>query len=147
MIDLTPVQLAQLHAAVFKASRAWSEEEMRSLLSSPHVLVAGTEHGFAMGRVIGDEAELLTIVVHPDQQGRGIGRTLLTSFEDEAKSRGARLAYLEVAADNEPARAMYITSGWSESGRRTGYYTRQTGSPVDAILLAKHLPLREPSEK
>ena len=140
MIDLTPTLLAQLHAAAFSDSRAWSVDEMQALLSSPPIFAVGTMRGFAMGRVIVDEAELLTIAVHPDQQGNGIGRRVLTLFEDKARSRGARLAFLEVAEDNRPARALYASAGWTESGRRIGYYARQTGCAVDAIMLAKHLP-------
>lgn len=146
MFELTPTHLARLHEVAFPESRAWNEDEMRALLSSPLVFTVGTKHGFAMGRVILDEAELMTIVVHPDQQGRGLGRRLLTAFEVDAQSRGAKLAFLEVAENNGPARALYMSAGWVESGRRSGYYARPAGGAVDAILLNKPLPLGEPSE-
>ncbi|GHE99076.1 N-acetyltransferase GCN5 [Aliiroseovarius zhejiangensis] len=142
----TPLVLASLHAAAFADQRPWSAAEMQSLLSTPHVFVAGFDQGFVMGRTILDEAELLTIAVDPDHQGQGIGRQLLSAFEDQARARGAIRAFLEVAEDNTTARALYGSAGWAESGRRVGYYARQTGDSVDAILLEKQLPLREPSE-
>ncbi len=147
MTDPRPTRFAELHAAAFTESRPWGVGELQSLLASPHVFAPFTEHGFAIGRAILDEAELLTIAVHPDQQGKGVGRQLLAMFEAEALSRGATHAFLEVAQDNETALALYLSDGWAESGRRAGYYARQKGDAVDAILLRKQLTLREPSEK
>ncbi|MCK8462957.1 ribosomal protein S18-alanine N-acetyltransferase [Aliiroseovarius sp. S1339] len=147
MTDATADTIARLHAAAFQTARAWSVDEMEALLASPHIFVVTMPHGFAMGRVIVDEAELLTVAVHREQQGKGIGRQLLQQFEQQAQTRGATRAFLEVAQDNETARALYLSAGWTESGRRTGYYARRGSGNADAILLHKHLPLGEPSEK
>lgn len=147
MTDNTAKTIADLHAAAFQTTRAWSVDEMQALLQSPHIFVVSADYGFAMGRVIVDEVELLTIAVHPEQQGKGFGRKLLLQFEQEARSRGAKHAFLEVAEDNEAAHALYLSAGWAESGRRQGYYARKAGGSVDAIALSKRLPLGEPSEK
>ena len=145
--QIAPTILADIHAAAFRNARPWGAEEFQSLLSSDHVFVVAAENGFAMARVVVDEVELLTIAVHPIAQGKGIGRTLLTSFETASQTRGARHGFLEVAEDNIPAQRLYSGSGWSESGRRKAYYARQAGEFVDALLLRKQFPLREPPEK
>ena len=44
--------------------------------------------------------------------------------------------FLEVAADNEAAKALYAKLGFKEIGRRKGYYQRTAGPPQDAINLA-----------
>ena len=87
-----------------------------------------------VGRVIADEAELLTLVVGRAARRRGTGRTLLARFEAEARTRGAEEAFLEVAADNAAARGLYAGAAWYEAGRRRGYY-----KGIDALILRKTL--------
>ncbi len=129
--------MAQIHAAAFQEARPWSADEIDTLMSSKHVFVVMVDDGFAMGRVIIDEVELLTIAVRPEAQGQGLGRALLLGFEETAYHRGACRGFLDVAEDNISARHLYRSSGWTESGRRRNYYARQTGDFVDAILLSK----------
>jgi ribosomal-protein-alanine N-acetyltransferase len=136
---VTPDSLASLHAAAFTEQRPWSAAEFAGLLASPHVFLVTEPNGFALGRVIVDEVELLTIATAPQAQRQGIGRRLMQAFEAEAKGRGARLAHLEVAADNLPALALYQAQGWAETGRRAGYYPRSDGSPADALMMQKTL--------
>lgn len=138
---------AGIHAKAFQHTRAWSTQEIADLLETPHVFSVGITGGFALGRVIVDEAELLTIAVDPNFQGQGNGRVLLSGFEDKARERNATSAFLEVAQDNTEALGLYRTSGWCESGRRRNYYARQSGGKVDALLFTKKLTFGEPSEK
>lgn len=136
---MTPEHLARLHQSAFVTSRGWSAEEFRDLLASPLCFLVTRTAGFAIGRVIADEAELLTIATHPDHQGRGIGRACLDAFEIEARQRGAASAFLEVGADNPSAIHLYRAAGWQETGTRKGYYTRSDGKVVDALLMGKSL--------
>ena len=53
-----------------------------------------------------------------------------------AKRGEAKRLYLEVAEDNAAAAALYQSLGFSESGRRKGYYERPQGPAVDALVLA-----------
>ena len=94
--------------------------------------------GFALGRVILDEAELLTLAVDPDHHRQGVGQGLLGKFEFDARTKGAKTAFLEVAATNAPACALYKRAGWTETGRRAGYY-KATPARIDAILMTKAL--------
>lgn len=52
---------------------------------------------------------------------------------------GATRAFLEVAATNSPARALYAAEGWEQVGQRPRYYTAPDGSRPDALVLARDL--------
>ncbi|MCP9480540.1 GNAT family N-acetyltransferase [Shimia sp. CNT1-13L.2] len=137
---MTPAQLAALHAAAFTQSRPWSEQEFADLLASPFCFVVGDTTGFALGRVIAGEAELLTIATHPDVRRQGRGRHWLTAFETQAQTLAATEAFLEVAADNAPAIALYQSAGYEDRAIRSGYYQRPDGSRIDARVMGKRLP-------
>lgn len=136
---MTPEELAEIYAAAFPGSRGWSADEFAELLASPHVFLVSRQQAFALGRVIADEAELLTIATYPDRQGQGLGRHCLRDFCDTAHVRGAARAFLEVAADNHAALYLYESDGWQKTGLRKGYYARSAGGPVDAVLMGKSL--------
>lgn len=131
--------MAALHGASFTMPRPWRADEFRALLSSPRVfaLTEGTQ-GLLLGQVVVDEAELLTIAVYPTQRGQGMGRRLMQAFLAEAARRGATSAFLEVAADNAAALALYLACGFARTGQRRGYYHGPSGA-VDAVLMARPL--------
>jgi [ribosomal protein S18]-alanine N-acetyltransferase len=139
MSDVTADILSAIHVAAFEISRGWSADEIAQLQASPHVFTVARPNGFVMGRVVVDEAELLTVAVVPAARGHGIGANLLKEFERTAADRGATRAFLEVADDNNAARALYQKSGWSICGQRPAYYTRSDGLTCDALLMDKHL--------
>lgn len=136
---MTPEALAVLHGLCFAHPRPWSAGEFTALLGAPGVFLCAGEKSFALGRVVAGEAELLTLAVHPDAQRAGLGRARLAAFEAEARTRGAEKAFLEVAADNAPALALYRSAGYGQTGARRGYYTTAAGQPVDALVLVKTL--------
>ncbi len=139
---MTPEALAALHARAMGDLRPWSATEFAGLLASPlvHLSIAGAGRSFALGRSVAGESELLTLATDPAARRQGLGRAALAGFEAEAAFRGARTAHLEVAADNTPARALYIDAGWAEVGCRRGYYAGRDGAGADAILMARNLP-------
>jgi ribosomal-protein-alanine N-acetyltransferase len=136
---VTPDALARLHATAFATPRPWTASEFATLLASPHVFLTVQPHAFALGRVIADEAELLTIATDPTKRRQGLGRNTLTGFEVEAKARGAASAFLEVAANNTAALALYLGNDWTISGTRPAYYATPDGTRIDAQILSKHL--------
>jgi ribosomal-protein-alanine N-acetyltransferase len=138
---LTNAALAALHKSCFTMPRPWSETEFAGLLSLPDVFViCGAGPSFSMGRVVVGEAELLTLAVAPSAQGQGLGRTALQAYETAAIARSAETSFLEVAATNTTAIALYQSHGYSESGKRRAYYTGPNREKVDALVLSKPLP-------
>lgn len=137
---MTPEDLARIHAACFPGQRAWSADEFADLLSLPGTFLITRPHGYALGRAAAGEAELLILAVTPEARRQGLGRQLLAAFEAAAKERKASELFLEVAADNRGALALYRAGGWAEHGRRRKYYTRRSGPEIDAVLMRKALP-------
>ena len=136
---MTPAAMAALHARCFTTPRPWTAAEFAALLAEPPVFATLAETGFALGRVVANEAELLTIAVAPEARRQGEGRALLDGFLRTARARGAETAFLEVAADNAAALALYRWSGFAEAGRRRGYYHSPGNPPVDALVMVKSL--------
>lgn len=134
-----PAALARLHAAAFPEGRPWAEAEFADLLRASGALVVARPEGFALGRVVAGEAELIMLVVDPAQRRRGLGRGLLAAFEARAHEADATTFFLEVAEDNIGARALYRAHGWQEIGRRKSYYARHDLPAVDAICMEKRL--------
>lgn len=131
--------MAAIHARAMTIPPPWGVPTMVGFLSAPGAIFVHHDKGFALGRVIADEAELLTITVDPARQGRGLGRRCLRDFLSACRAAGASRVFLEVASTNTAARALYTSEGFAEDGLRKGYYRREASPPIDAILMSKPL--------
>jgi len=136
---VTPEELADLHARCFDFPRPFSVREFAKFQAEDRYFILGDARGFALGQVAAGEAELLTLAVDPDHRRKGLALALMKSFETEAFTRGAEDVFLEVAADNLAALALYRVAGYRESGHRRGYYRQADGGRVDAIVMTKPL--------
>lgn len=139
---MTPDDLARVHARCFTTPAPWTASGFADLLASPFVFLEHRAEGqaFVLGRVIADEAELLTIATLPEVRHQGHGRALMLAFEATARARGATTAFLEVAETNTAAQMLYKATGFTQQGRRKGYYVAPEGARIDALLLCKALP-------
>jgi ribosomal-protein-alanine N-acetyltransferase len=133
--------LARAHASAFAAP--WPPEAFTALMGTPGVFamaaVDGAPIGLILMRAIAGEAEVLTLAVEPAHRRRGVARALLRAGLAQAVAMGAEEAFLEVAADNSGALALYREEGFEEAGHRNGYYRRQDGEAVDAVVLRRTL--------
>lgn len=136
---MTPEDLARLHAASFATPRPWSRDEFAALIIQNGVFLLTRPTGFLLGRAIAGEAELLTLAVDPAARRSGTARALVQEFFDTARVKHCDSAFLEVAADNAPARALYAATGWRESGLRRAYYKAPNGEKIDAIVMTASL--------
>jgi tRNA threonylcarbamoyladenosine biosynthesis protein TsaB len=138
-------RLAVLHAACF--AEAWDAEALAVLLAMPGAFgfVAASAHppepeegpsGLVIARAAAGEAEIISLAVRPRERRRGLGRRLLDAAAAESLARGAGRVYLEVAADNLAARALYLGAGFAQVGRRANYHQRPEGA-VAALVLAR----------
>ncbi len=132
-------RLAELHAEAFDLP--WSADDFQDLFATPgtFALAADNLDGFIMLRAVADEAEILTLAVRPSARRRGLGLALVTAAQDAAARRGADALWLEVAADNTAALALYDRAAFDEAGRRRSYYRRLDGSRMDAVLMRRAL--------
>lgn len=123
--------LAQLHGLAF-VDGAWSKSAFADLLEQKTVTALGHQNGFILLQILPDGVEILTLAVHPDMRRCGLARQLMAHMMTAL--RPAQI-WLEVAADNYPAQALYSGFGFIEYGRRSKYYKRAGNFPVDAVLM------------
>lgn len=133
--------LAALHSSAFE--KPWTEAEIARLLENPAAFALisrdAAPQGFIMAWAAAGDSEMLTVAVAPAARRRGVGAALVTAAGVAALVRGAATMHLEVGADNAPARALYKKLGFTEAGRRPGYYASAAG-PGDAIVMRRTLP-------
>lgn len=134
-------RLSAIHATAF--ARAWSVFEFEGLLAERGVLGDGVfldrnanPAGFALSRVVVDEAEILTIAIAMEARGHGHGRTLLEHHLGELARAGVRKVHLEVEEGNSPALALYRRFGFQPAGRREGYYAKPDGTQAAALTMS-----------
>jgi ribosomal protein S18 acetylase RimI-like enzyme len=73
------------------------------------------------GNGVSGAGELYALHVHPDHQGRGLGRALIRHAVGTLDDLGYRQAVLWVLAGNAAARRFYERAGWTGDGAtRTG---------------------------
>lgn len=88
--------------------------------------------GFAGMWIMADEAHITNIAVRELYRRQGIGELLFISIIDLATELNARFVTLEVRASNTAAQSLYHRYGFTQVGRRHGYYT---DNHEDAILM------------
>ena len=132
----------------------WSKSAYERELESPNSLVVGLVQPttaesplsaprlLAMGCLwaICEEAHVTILAVDRHHRRQGMGQALLGSMLSWAQQRGQEWATLEVGANNRAAIAVYGAFGFTEVGRRRGYYA-DTGE--DALILWRN-GLQEP---
>lgn len=78
--------------------------------------------GLICGCVVAEELQISMVVVDPNKQQQGLGRSLLKALLECAKSMGCKVASLEVSAKNKAAIVLYEQAGFITYGTRKSYY-------------------------
>lgn len=143
--DLTVLE--EIHAASFPFG--WSADEFAAFNSQPGVvtLVARRANlwasarpvGFLLARTAADDAEILTIAVHPRQRRSGVAHELVAVLLRTLYVDRIRSVCLEVDPDNRAAVALYRKFGFREVGAREHYYRRQPGDSARALVMRLEL--------
>lgn len=87
----------------------------------------------------GETADVESIAVDPDYQGKGVGGKLLVLIEEEMKSRGFRRSILEVRDRNFESIRFYKKHGYEEIGHMETYYSEYFRGSRGAFRMAKLL--------
>jgi ribosomal-protein-alanine N-acetyltransferase len=114
--------------AYVAALRPGSAPRRIALVAEQEAAIAG----FVVASVVGRQAELESIAVVGEAQGRGVGGNLLAQLIAELRLAGVGELDLEVRESNRAGRRLYERAGFREVGRRRGYYQEPV---ADAILL------------
>ncbi|MBZ5698088.1 MAG: ribosomal protein S18-alanine N-acetyltransferase [Acidobacteriia bacterium] len=119
---------------------AWSQDSLCQLAPQGfHAWVAEQAAGvagFLIGRIAGDEFEILNLAVARTFRRCGIASKLLESALEFSRIAGSQRVYLEVRASNEPAVGLYTRHGFTKCGMRTRYYRNPA---EDALLFSRHI--------
>ncbi|MBE6587493.1 MAG: ribosomal-protein-alanine N-acetyltransferase [Ruminococcaceae bacterium] len=123
------------------ASEPWSEKMFADALENPGCTVYML-YDMQMTKIIAygvmysclDEADLANIATVPEKRGKGIGGGLLDKMLEISRNTGVLRTFLEVRESNVSARALYISRGFTEIGKRRRYYR----DPLeDAIIMVR----------
>lgn len=135
--------LARLHAASFY--RGWPSQDFARFFAdkaiSAYIACDAQRRiaGFALVRLVVDEAELLTIAVEPKWRGKGVGRALMQALLADLLMSPARKLFLEVDEQNQAAVRLYKGLGFVPLAARQGYYARPDGQAATALVMARDL--------
>jgi ribosomal-protein-alanine N-acetyltransferase len=143
-INIRPLMLAdldqvmQIEPLAF-GSHHWSRQSFVNELNNPsgrYFAACRQDNGEVMGYtgfwLIGEEAHITTLAVHPQYRRRYIGERLLIHDIKEAHGIGARWMTLEVRVTNETAQHLYFKYGFKSLGMRQSYYQDNS---EDALVL------------
>ncbi|WP_307038057.1 ribosomal protein S18-alanine N-acetyltransferase [Arthrobacter sp. B3I4] len=97
--------------------------------------------GYAGLMCIEPIADVQTIAVVPEHEGRGIGSAMLTELIEESRLRHAADVLLEVRADNPRAQQLYRRFGFEQIHVRPRYYR----DGVDALIMRLQLQTADTS--
>lgn len=123
---------------------AWSTESLRremdhhwsTLLIAARVSatgLVGSTLGFSVFWSVADEIQILNIATDPAHQRQGVGAALLDAILKQGQQHHCVTALLEVRRSNQPAIALYLSRGFTTTGLRKNYYTREN---EDAVLMS-----------
>lgn len=119
---------------------AWSEEQIKSLPENATYLVAlynGELCGIGSMYCVFDDCEIMNIAVSQSFRKKGVASAILESLVSHAVQKGCSTITLEVAVDNESAIALYKKFGFSEVGKRKGFYRSIDASVMQKSILEK----------
>ena len=134
---------ARLHATGFP--HPWDALDFERLIggeaSFGHAVVETRDprrvQGFILSRRAADEAEVLTIVVDPSSRRQGVAGRLMRANMELLARHGVKSWFLEVGETNAAARKLYAKLGFTEVGKRQGYYRVEGGTPATALILRR----------
>lgn len=123
IVHRTPSTEEYLHLRAVAGLSPFSEEAARKGLPGTVFAAMVVHEGVAvgMGRVIGDGGcffQVVDIAVHPQHQGRGLGKRIMKAIMDYIGSELPASAYVSLIAD-VPANRLYEQFGFKETAPKS----------------------------
>lgn len=123
VVARTPSVQEYLHlravAGLSPFSDTAAEKGLRGTIFSVVILHEGSAVG--MGRLIGDGGcffQIVDIAVHPEHQGRGLGKAIMSAIMGHVNETLQPSAYVSLIAD-VPANTLYERFGFKETAPRS----------------------------
>lgn len=123
IVARTPSVGEYLHLRAVAGLSSFTEEAAGRGLQGTIFSVVVVSEGSAvgMGRLIGDGGcffQVVDIAVHPEHQGRGLGKAIMYAIMEHVKDRLPPSAYVSLIAD-VPANTLYEKFGFKETAPRS----------------------------
>ena len=120
-------------------SDPWSIRSISSELENPLSLWVVAMDGSVLAGYVGSQsvmgwADMMNLAVLPEYRGKGVGASLVLELIRRLQENQVSCLTLEVRISNEPAIRLYEKLGFTEVGRRPGYYHNPK---EDALILRK----------
>ena len=144
VIDISPLTIGDLEQVmdiepVAFGSHHWTRQSfMNELINPSGFYYAAREHenervlGYSGFWLIGEEAHVTTLAVHPDYRRLYVGERLLINDIIQARKVGADWVTLEVRVSNDSAQKLYGKYSFRSLGVRRNYYQ---DNDEDALVL------------
>ena len=118
------------------SAHPWSHKQFTDCVEQTCVLINDTKLiGFSVIALIEDQAELHSIAINPDSQGRGYGSLFLEALITALPAKIVQF-FLEVRVSNYRAIRLYHQMGFSKISERNDYYPNGLGRE-DAVIMAR----------
>ncbi|WP_142415896.1 ribosomal protein S18-alanine N-acetyltransferase [Bartonella massiliensis] len=136
------VSLHKIHQHCF--TPAWEKQAFDTFLTDHSIfgykvfLIERSDQilGFCLCRLILDEAEIITIAVHPHHHQQGMGTLLIDRTLRHLRDKRATKLFLEVESTNLSALNLYQRFEFQKISERLAYYSSKN-SRGDAIIMQK----------
>lgn len=133
--------LLQLETASFDADGLSRRSYRKFLHRSTATILVAERRGILVGALVllfrrsSAIARLYSLAVAQESRGHGVGRALLGAAEQAALERDCAVLRLEVRVDNDAARSLYESEGFTAVDRIGAYYA----DDADAIRFERPL--------
>lgn len=124
-------------SALCPGGERWPLQEIQSEFAAARTLAwreDGQVMAFVFYRELADALEVTWLATEPKKRRQGLMSKLLVEIFDA--NRQTHEVWLEVRADNLPARNLYQKLGFMATRQRKGYYS----DGADAIVMTLHRP-------
>jgi len=117
--------------------KKWAKKDFYSFISNQDnifILSRPKPLGYLKARVIGDELEIISILIDKKFRKLGIGKSLLNKLLNIALEKKIQNIFLEVSVENQIAINLYKKFNFIKVGKRKNYYF-QNGRYIDANIM------------
>ncbi|MGO2447736.1 ribosomal protein S18-alanine N-acetyltransferase [Psychrobacter sp.] len=128
--------------AIVQLQEPWNEKTLNDLLAQDSISLMvvstiGSDEtvGYCLYQVIFEQAEILRIATHPNNQRQGVASQIFANLNTVLMNNQVESLLLEVRADNMPAIALYEQQGFAVIHKRKGYYQQSHQPAIDALIM------------
>lgn len=135
--DLDEVMAIERSAYRYPWSSGFFLQELRvACARSILAEVDGKICGYVLFWLLPGSIDVHNLAIAPDTRRLGIARLLMRQVVASAAAQSATRVTLEVRQSNEPAKRLYLSLGFTQTGLRKGYYS---DDGEDAFTMALEL--------